>query len=208
LDADDRLVPQAVDRNLRLLAAHSDWAFVSGEHRYIDHSGQVLQEWTRTPVANDHFARLLEGNYIGMCATVLYRRSALELFGGFDGRWNPCEDYDLYLRISRVHPIGSHGELIAEYRRYGGGMSDDRARMLRATISTLRAHARSVGDDTDLRAAYRKGLDWWRKYYGTPLGDDLRRQIRAGRFGRKAAADAMVLLAYSPLDFLRVFSVR
>lgn len=208
LDADDRLLPDAISVNLLHLRDNPSWVFVSGEHRYIDREGRVLDAWTREPVETDHYARLLEGNYIGMCATVLYRREILEEYGGFDSRRNPCEDYDLYLRIARHRPIGNHATLVAEYRRYGSAMSDNIGRMLQATVSTLRAHAGVAHMTPSLEQSYRKGLDWWRGYYAGPLREQLRKQLRSGQINSRVFRDAICLLEYSPVDFLRLLSGR
>ena len=125
LDADDRLMPGALETNLAWLRERVDWAFVSGEHRYIDKAGRLLEEWTRPAVTDEHYAQLLKGNYIGMCATVMYRRAVFDSVGSFDAGLNACEDYDLYLRIARRLPVGAHPQPVAEYRRYGSAMSDD-----------------------------------------------------------------------------------
>jgi glycosyltransferase involved in cell wall biosynthesis/SAM-dependent methyltransferase len=199
LDADDRLLPQAAETGLAHLLAHPDWAFVSGEHRYIDTAGRVTDEWTRPAVTDSHYQRLLEGNYIGMCATVLYRRAAFDVCGLFNGRWRGCEDYELYFRIARRLAIGSHPLVIAEYRRYGTALSDNPALMLQSSISVLRSQRRFVRHDPSMRAAYRKGLAWWRRYYALPLAIQIRRHLRSASTRLQAVRDARVLLRFAPL---------
>ena len=81
---------------------------------------------------------MLRFNYIGMLATVMYRRSVLEVVKGFDTSVAACEDYDLYLRITRLHPIIWHGNVVAEYRQHGSNISSDPELMLKSSLKVLR----------------------------------------------------------------------
>ncbi|KPK02906.1 MAG: hypothetical protein AMK71_00710 [Nitrospira bacterium SG8_35_4] len=49
---------------------------------------------------------------------VLLRKSLLEEYGNFDERLPVCEDYDLWLKISRRHPVGLEPGL--SVMKYGG----------------------------------------------------------------------------------------
>jgi glycosyltransferase involved in cell wall biosynthesis len=196
LDADDRLKPHAVETNLNLLLDQPALAMVSGDHCYIDRAGHVTQEWTRAPVETNHYRRLLEGNYIGCCSAVLFRRAVFDVVGGFDPRLAACEDYDLYLRIARQYEVGSHAVTIAEYRRYPSTMSDDSARMLTAAITVLRRQQRLVRGDENLERSYRTGLAYWQSYYGAALARELARGPRGSRLGWLRRV--MTLLRYAP----------
>jgi glycosyltransferase involved in cell wall biosynthesis len=208
LDADDRLLPGAIETNLSWLAAHPGHAMVFGDHRYIDEHGRVLREWTVSAAEGDPYARLLTGNVVGMVGTALYGRRVFDEVGGFEARWNPCEDYDLYLRIARRFPVGSHPALVAEYRRYGTAMSDDPRRMLRAAVGVLRAQARFVRGRPELEAAYAAGLAHWRAYYAEPLAARLRRRWAGGEQRLPALRDALTLLRYAPRTFARLLAGR
>src|SRR5207245_5342110 len=74
LDADDRLMPEALAVGLAGFAAHPDCAFVAGHHRWISADGFPLQEIPPHSVEKEHYAELLRRNYIAMLATVMYRR--------------------------------------------------------------------------------------------------------------------------------------
>src|SRR5918998_6058271 len=119
LDADDRLLPEALETGLEYLDAHPECAFVHGHYRYITVDGLPLynSERPQPVIAEDrHYAELLHNNYIAMLATVMYRRAVFESVGGFDTSLSACEDYELYLRIARRFLVCSHEKLIAEYR--------------------------------------------------------------------------------------------
>ena len=170
LDADDRLLPGAVSEGVRHLLEHEDSALASGEHRYIKDDGTILQEWKRVMPGSNHFEALLRGNYIGMIAAVIFRRSAIESVGAFDTSLNACEDYDLYLRIAAQFPISAHDRVVAEYRRHDGAMSNDPARMLHAAVTVLKRQSKALGDRPELLAAWRCGLREWRSVPRAPSG--------------------------------------
>lgn len=177
LDADDRLRPNAASIAIEHLRAHPECAFVSGEYCDIGVDGKIVGQWERPTIDREHYLALLKSNYIACHAAVAYRRSVFQVVEGFDSRLNPCEDYDLYLRISRSFPICSHGELVAEYRRYGAGMSDDPARMLVAALRALEAQRPFIGKDRRRALAFAEGLRHWRARYGEPLAAVVRQQL-------------------------------
>jgi glycosyltransferase involved in cell wall biosynthesis len=115
LDADDYLLTDALAQNLQQFEAFPLSAFVSGAHLRIDDVGNYIQHPAAPYKFEDNYLSLLQGNYIAMEATVMYRK---ELFFYF--QFNPtleaCEDYEINLKIARLLPVFSHREFIAVYR--------------------------------------------------------------------------------------------
>lgn len=198
LDADDRLLPNAIEAGLACFARHPDAAFVSGDHRRIALDGTPIETPEVPHVDGEHYLALLRGNYIGMHATVMYRRSVLTQAGGFDTRLPACEDYDLYLRIAREFPVHQHEAVVAEYRRYDGNMSCDLRLMIRTVLRVLRAQLPHVRMDRQRRAAYRAGLGTWKAYYGDELLQQLRTDLHTSGARRRAAREVVTLLRYAP----------
>ena len=163
LDADDILYPQALELNLYFFDYYPDAAFVSGAHDRMDGAGR----WLEGPVPQDrvgeNYKALLMGNYIGMEATVMYRK---ELFFKyfFDPAVRVCEDYDLNLRIARNLPVYGHSHKLAAYRLHGQNRSSDRAYMYHQAIRVLRRQERYLRDEEE-RACYEQGLKNWKRYY-------------------------------------------
>ncbi len=100
LDADDRLLPEALEVGVKELGAHPKCAFVFGYHNNIATDGSPLP--TSHPPHNepDQYLALLHRCYIRMHA-VMYRRAVFDSVGGFDTSLSASEDYDMYLRITR-----------------------------------------------------------------------------------------------------------
>ena len=115
LDADDRLLPDAVSRGIAALEAHSDWACVTGHVRVIDRSGAAVDTPPQGHAGGDQFVALLRSNYIWTPGAVLYRRSALDAAGAFDPAAGASADYELNLRLARRFAIGCHHHVVLEY---------------------------------------------------------------------------------------------
>jgi glycosyltransferase involved in cell wall biosynthesis len=169
LDADDRLLPEAAQSGLECFQAHPQSGFVFGTFRNIYDDGSSAPCETGAAVEADHYWHLLQGNFIGMHAAVLYSREALIDVGGFDSHLPACEDYDLYLRISRVWPVRRHDGLIAEYRQHDHNMSRDYAFMLESVLSVLQMERERAPVNHRHKEALRTGIRVWREYYGELL---------------------------------------
>lgn len=203
LDADDRLLPEALRIGVTCAAANPGAAFVSGHYVVIDAAGLQVSGRHRPCVKSDHYRRLLRGNYIGMHATVLYRRETLEQHGGFDTSLAASEDYDLYLRVARQSAIVCHPEVVAQYRWHGGNMSLNSALMLTATLRVLDREREHVRGQPALERAYREGVRFWRRLFGEPLLDELGTRIRSCAFWPSTARLLAVALRYHPRGLAR-----
>src|SRR5215218_6761193 len=71
LDADDRLLPNALEANLERFATQPECAFVYGAYRFIDEAGLPTQDAPLRPVGREPYVTLLKGNCIAMHATVM-----------------------------------------------------------------------------------------------------------------------------------------
>jgi glycosyl transferase family 2 len=78
LDADDRLLPEALEAGLRHLKERPECAFVSGHCRFIGVDGSSLPTPPQTPIEGNHYESLLRTCYIWMPAAVMYQRVLLE----------------------------------------------------------------------------------------------------------------------------------
>lgn len=202
LDADDRLLPHALQTGLERFAARPEFGFVAGRQRSITADGSPLQDLYPPCVQRDHYRHLLERNYFPHPAVVMYRRAALVEVGGFDPVVNAAADYASYLRIARDHPVDFHPDVVAEYRQHSTSMSRNSALMLRTVLAVLRAERPHLRN-TELRRAYRTGVRTWRMLYGTRLAHDVRVRVRSGSGGIDLIWDIGLLLRHDPMEFAR-----
>jgi glycosyltransferase involved in cell wall biosynthesis len=173
LDADDILLPGALSLQHRILTAHPEAEFVSGGHLMVNNKLQLIRK-VSSPFTDAFYLHLLEGNYIGMHAAVLYRRSILLAYP-YDTALKGSEDYDLYLRITASHPVINHQEPVAAYRMHSYNISKGLHMMLESVLQVLdkqRPRARLPEE----QQAMARGRFNWIYYYGEKMVDQLLHQ--------------------------------
>jgi len=101
VNADDVLLPGAVEGAVLALAAHPEAAAVFGQASWIDEAGRLIAPY---PVlANATSVLDLE---CAICQPAcFFRASAYRAAGGIDARWGSAFDYDLWIRLARVGPF-------------------------------------------------------------------------------------------------------
>jgi glycosyltransferase involved in cell wall biosynthesis len=169
LDADDLLRPNAIEAGLACFAQNRDAGFVYGGHIFTTREGTRLGPDTYLPIGPHAYQSFLQRNVVGMHATVLYDRQKLLAVGGFDTTLPRCEDYDVYLRMSRQYSVASHPAIVAHYCWHGGNMSLDHAAML---ATALEVHARQrehANTSPETAAAWQSGRRNWREYYACKI---------------------------------------
>ncbi len=163
LDADDYLLADALAQNLRQFEAFPLSAFVSGAHLRIDDAGNYIQHPEAPYKFEDNYLSLLQGNYIAMEATVMYRKDLFSYFQ-FNPTLEACEDYEINLKIARLLPVFSHREFIAVYRIHKKNMSGNQERMLKAAILVLEQQLGQTRNEAE-KAALASGLANWKIHY-------------------------------------------
>jgi glycosyltransferase involved in cell wall biosynthesis len=149
LDADDWLQPEAITINYKFLEDNSKAAFVSGSYDRVDKNNKWIKSEIKA-INENHYTHLLAGNYIGMHATIMFRRWALPDLP-YNISLKAGEDYDLCLHIARKHLIVHHTKKIANYRTYNESLSNNHANMYYAINKIYNIHSKFVNDKDHLR---------------------------------------------------------
>jgi glycosyltransferase involved in cell wall biosynthesis len=202
LDADDRLLPGALETGMRQLSARPDAAFAAGFSRFISREG--LPQPTDQPArpADEHrYVTLLRRNRVRNPATVMFRREIVERVGGFSSEVDATADYDIYLRISRTHSVIFHEQVVAEYRKHGQNMSENAALMLRQLLRVMRRQRPHLTDPVR-RQAFEEGLAHIRSYYGDRVMTQLRARVKTGRGWMRTMEDLATLAWWHPSGLL------
>ncbi len=166
LDADDRLLPQALEWGAIYAADHFDCSFVYGAHRDIVKNGRDYDiRYHYYPIDGDPQLAFMRRNLVRMQASAIFRRDYLLEIGGYDTTLEVAEDYDLYLRLSRKHDIACHPHLVAEYRWHGQNTSEDHMKMLRGTLKVLDRHEARIRPSALEHTALEEGRVIWRDHY-------------------------------------------
>ena len=200
LDADDRLLPKALESGLECLRAHPDCGFVFGAHKTVAAGVERPEPDHLTELHGDMYLDMLSDNCVAMHGTILFRRDAVLAAGKYDRTLKASEDYDLCLRVSRRFPAARHRNVVAEYWKHEGNMSGDSGLMLRESLRTLKKQKPALKTAAE-RAAFRKGIRHWQHYYGEGQWAVVTRNLKA-RQAAAAARSAFVLLRFAPSVFV------
>ncbi|GLR91062.1 hypothetical protein GCM10007857_77780 [Bradyrhizobium iriomotense] len=206
LDADDRLLPEAIEMGERMLERHPEAVLAYGAYRYINLAGKTISGRNYVARLDDPYLQFLRiGNFIGMHATVIYRRDRLAAATGFNEAMRACEDYELFVRLAKTSQLVSHDEVIAEYRMHDANMSRNRPMMLAAALSVL--DRQLTGDiSRDVRLAVRDGTRFWRDYYARVLSEDAFQLFRTEP--AKSVRMSLRALAMSPAATLEMITSK
>jgi glycosyltransferase involved in cell wall biosynthesis len=203
LDADDRLLPVAIEAGLTCIANRPDCAFVYGGYRRISEDGRPITADIFNPIEGDAHLALLRRNLIGPPITVLFRRDCLLAVNGFDETLRRCEDYDIYLRITGRYQIASHQEIVFDYRRHGENMSNNHVEQLKTTLLVLNRHEARIATNPLARAALREGRAHIRKYSASQMLDAASARWRARHEFNLVARDLIQAARWSPYFTMR-----
>jgi glycosyltransferase involved in cell wall biosynthesis len=141
LDHDDLWMPDALEVLRAALQARPSASAAHGRALTLDERGVPVegergaglpgnrravvdgrvQLWPRERPTE--FAVLAYDDCIVGVGSALMRRSALLRVGGFDGRAEPADDYDLWVRMSRVGEIAFTEAVVLAYRLHGENRS-------------------------------------------------------------------------------------
>lgn len=106
LDSDDRMLPRRLEQQVAFLDQHPDFAQVGAWCRMMDEAGRPLRRVKRQP-ADPEDCRV---ELLFRCSlsnrTILGRTALLRAYG-YRNDYPRCQDYDLHVRLSEEHRMGS-----------------------------------------------------------------------------------------------------
>ena len=200
LDADDRLLPNALESGVDCLRTRPECGFVFGAHRTIAAGAEQPGPVRLGEIHQDVYLEMLSRNCVAMHGTILFRREAVLAVGKYDRRQRAAEDYDLCLRVARRFPVACHSNVVAEYWKHEGNMSGDPGLMLRESLRALRKQRRQL-HSAEERAAFREGIRHWQHYYGEGQWAVVARTLKVRQIAAAVRA-ALLLVRFAPSVFI------
>jgi hypothetical protein len=135
-DVDDLSLPGRLARQQALLAADPSLAMVSCGVGYIGPAGEHLFDSAGSPDAGKATLELLD-NFCGpVHGSVMFRRSAYEMSGGYRWQFYFAQDSDLWLRIGEIGRIAYLPERLYLFRTTESSIGS-RWRVVQARLGTL-----------------------------------------------------------------------
>ena len=153
LDADDRLLPDALATGMDTFIDRPDCGLVYGHVRLFEADSGDCRCPPQVAVPRAHYRELLARNYIWTPGAALYRRSVIDEVGGFDPRAGGSADFDLNIRIARRWPIHCHGQARARLPNPSG--QPERRSRLHVAVRRVRPAPSSPTGPEEPRRAHR-----------------------------------------------------
>ncbi|QDV40950.1 UDP-Glc:alpha-D-GlcNAc-diphosphoundecaprenol beta-1,3-glucosyltransferase WfgD [Stieleria neptunia] len=156
LDADDAWLPSKLA--LQVAALQTDPRLLA--------IGSIMIPWDSTPSCIDQtttlrrysFAEMVVRNRLGT-PTVVCRRDALRTVGLFDETMDISEDYELWLRLSRIGTVGRLETPLARFRqRSDGASAGNRDRTFDLDMRFTRSLPNRYADVPGIRRFVKQGL--------------------------------------------------
>ena len=141
MDGDDISLPDRFARQIAHLSAHPQIGAVGTQYVEIDGADVVTDPAIRHPVgpAAVRAGMMIEQPFSN--PTVMFRAAALRAAGGYREAFRYCEDYDLFLRLSRIAELDNLPDILLHYRRTPTQMSiANNSRQTRQAVKALFAH--------------------------------------------------------------------
>jgi glycosyltransferase involved in cell wall biosynthesis len=199
LDADDHLLPHALEVGVQHLTGHPDCGFAVGPREEMAYDGQpVPWDVAPPPPQRDLYRPLLAFEwYIIPPSSAIFRRDVVMQVGGFRNPWG-ADDLDFYLRAARAFPaVCYQAPAVTRYRRYSASSSRDGERMLRSVREVYRRNWSCVAGDPAAELDFHRGLTRLTGIFAECLVENIEDRLRA-REWRRAAGSARALAVESP----------
>src|SRR4051812_19561953 len=102
LDADDHLLPPAIEAGLATFREHPECGFVVGHREEMTYEGDPVPWSVPAMPRESRLYQILLGFdwYIIPPSSAMFRREVVEAMGGFRDPWG-ADDLDFYLRVAR-----------------------------------------------------------------------------------------------------------
>jgi glycosyltransferase involved in cell wall biosynthesis len=102
LDSDDEWLPEKIEKQILMFkCADPKVGLIYTGVLRVDENGRITEQIVPKE-KGDLCGKLLEGNFIGTTSAIMARRSCIMRVGGFNDSLPSCQDWDFYIRLSRV----------------------------------------------------------------------------------------------------------
>jgi glycosyltransferase involved in cell wall biosynthesis len=145
LDADDLWLPEKLERQLDVMAAHPEAGMIYTNSFWIDKKGHTLsrtqkEQYGHLPTGDIAFD-MMERDYI-ITSSVLIPKNVFDRVGLFDSSLEVCEDWEMKIRIAKSFPVLAIDEPLISYRLHPGGSHYKCEKMLECGYSVFDRHAK------------------------------------------------------------------
>lgn len=140
LDADDMYEPQFLSTLISILKANPEADGIYCGYRFVNNLNKPLYQCEARSIYPDQlYKTLLGGNFL-VPESMLVRHHCYKRVGLFDISLRACEDWEMWLRITKNQRIISTDKILTRHRVLPGSMSSNPERMLNNRLAVLNKH--------------------------------------------------------------------
>jgi glycosyltransferase involved in cell wall biosynthesis len=157
LDDDDIWKAEKLQRQIEYIDAKlsnlSNWGMVFTWVELIGAQGNIIgyRGHQQTGLI---YRDLFFGNIIDATSSVLVKREVLNQVGFFDEKNKGCEDWDMWLRISKYYQIFPIKEYLVQYREHKNRLSSDNKEIFYYENAVLKKALSTAPDNIDPKKVY------------------------------------------------------
>lgn len=172
LDGDDRLLPKHLWTSLNAFQRTPHAAAVYGLFREIGEQEGIVDH-TCDPA--DLYRTALQYPSIAHVITAMFKRTLLAEAGNFctDSAINGCDDFELFLRLTRRSVVSCHHELVAEHRYHRNQTTKNRRLMLKSAMMAYRYQRQYIREHPEYREDYVRSRRFAQDFWGRLSLDQL-----------------------------------
>lgn len=169
IDADDRMAPQRLEKQITFLSQNPEYAVVGSAHRLINAQGFTISYY-RYPQHNEEIQWYK--NFINPFShpSVMLRKDIFEDYNYSDA-FPYCEDYELWFRILENHKGYNLPEALTDYRIHGENLSIQKSKEQKEnTIALVASHLEKIIPDIsveNIKIHNALLLGYGKKYFNT-----------------------------------------
>ncbi|OGM13712.1 hypothetical protein A3A76_02540 [Candidatus Woesebacteria bacterium RIFCSPLOWO2_01_FULL_39_23] len=120
LDDDDTIKPDKINKQVKFLKLNSRCVFCYTNAYFYLHNKQFL--YINHVPENTYLSLLLKKNYL-ICPSVMVRKQALVGIKLFQKKYEPVEDFELWLRLAKKYPFGYLNHPSYSYNVHGANLT-------------------------------------------------------------------------------------
>lgn len=140
LDADDLYETAFLQTLVATLAATPTADGIYCGYQFVDEQNRLLPQREARLISVDRlYAALAEGNFL-VPEAMLLRHVCYEQVGAFDETLSACEDWDMWLRVTKSFNIIGASQVLTRHRILPSSMSTDPTRMFTNRLAVLQKH--------------------------------------------------------------------
>jgi glycosyltransferase involved in cell wall biosynthesis len=160
LDSDDLFMPEKLAKCVAFLDQNPDYGMVYTDLFLVDEKGNILESWFQSKKEfsqGNIYRNLLKECFIIPTSSVI-RTEVFKKIGYFDPEIYFCNDYDLWIRISRHFKIGLIKEPLVKWRQHNQNASKNFKATAQDNIKIFSKQLNIKDQDSFSRMLLRKKL--------------------------------------------------